>query len=105
MQVNPIHLNEWQEVVGKVEAVTIVNDRVKIVVSITPMLLDIPLFEAKFQLPETKKKIGILRSDHGYLLRNLDDERPRAPMPANDAIVTLRNGMSESKAHTFMGLE
>jgi len=98
-QVNRIGLNEWQKVVGKVEAVIVVNDRVKIVLSITPMLLDIPLFEAKFPLPKTEMNIGILRSDRGYLLRNFD-RRPRAPILANHPIGTLRNRMLES---TFIG--
>jgi len=103
MQVNPIRLNELKEVVGKVEAVSVVNGRVKIVLSITPMLLDVPLSKAKFSLPKTEMNIGILRSDRSYLLRNLDDRRPRAPILANDYrnIAELNVEEQSSQVHGF----
>jgi hypothetical protein len=72
MQVNPIHLNEWEEVLGKVEAVSVVNDRIEIVLSLMPMFIDIPSSEARFSLPKAGMKVGILKSDRGYLLRNMD---------------------------------
>ena len=73
MQVNPIHLNEWEEILGKVEAASVVNDRIEIVLSLTPMFIDIPSSEARFSLPKAGMKVGILRRHRGYLLRHLND--------------------------------
>jgi hypothetical protein len=79
MKVNPIHLNEWEEGLGKGEAASVVNDRVELVLRLTPIFIDIPLSEAKFSLPNAGMKVSILRSNRGYLLRNLDDKVSRVP--------------------------
>ena len=72
MKTIPLHIGEWEEVVGHVESVTIDEDRLRIILSSIPQyaLIEIPVSEAKFDPPQMGMNVGILRTnDRRYLLR------------------------------------
>jgi len=72
MQVKRLQLEEWEEFVGKVESVSVRDDRVQIVLSVTLTLLEMPISEINFALPREGMNVGILRSKYGYHLRDAD---------------------------------
>jgi len=72
MQVKRLQLEEWEEFVGKVESLSVKDDRVQIVLSVTLTLLEMPISEINFALPHEGMNVGILRSKYGYHLRDAD---------------------------------
>ena len=80
MQVNKIYLQEWEKVIGKVEAISFLENRVRIVLSTRAMLLELPKSEVKFAMPREGMNVGIVRSakmvgNHGIARVHLREDQ------------------------------
>ena len=67
MVVRRLSLEKYEEVIGKVESVSVNEDTIQLIPSVPAMLVEIPKAEAEFEPSEVRKRVAALRTGRQVL--------------------------------------